>query len=306
MIEIEGLTKRYGSTYAVHDLTFTVRPGHVTGFLGPNGAGKSTTMRMILGLDRPTTGRVRVDGTRYTSLKYPLRHVGALLDASAVHPGRTARAHLREIAASNHLDSRRVRSVLAAVGLEDVADRRVKGFSLGMRQRLGIATALLGNPRVLMFDEPVNGLDPEGIRWIRDLMRSLAADGKTVFVSSHLMSEMEHTADHLVVIGKGRLIADMSTRELIASASGGFLRIRSSDQPRLIGLLAQAHGSVTPDEDGMIRVVGLSTDVVGKIAYENGVALLEMTPHKSSLEEAYLELTESSVEYRGSGPEGRR
>jgi ABC-2 type transport system ATP-binding protein len=301
MIEIEGLTKRYGSKYAVHDLTFTVQPGRVTGFLGPNGAGKSTTMRAVLGLDRPTAGRVRVDGRSYTSLKQPLRHVGSLIDAAAVHPGRTARSHLRAVAASNRLSAKRVPAVLAAVGLEDVAEGRVKGFSLGMRQRLGIATALLGDPRILLFDEPVNGLDPEGIRWIRDLMRTLAAEGRTVFVSSHLMSEMEYTADHLVVIGKGRLIADLPAKELIASASGGHLRVRTPDPARLINLLAQAHGQVTPEEDGALRVVGLSTDQVGRIAFEDGVMLLEMTPNRSSLEEAYMELTESAVEYRGAG-----
>ena len=304
MIEIEGLTKRYGAAYAVNDLTFAVRPGTVTGFLGPNGAGKSTTMRAILGLDRPTSGRVLIDGKPYAALREPLTHVGALLDAGAVHPGRSARSHLRAVAATNHLAPGRVEAVLDAVGLTDAAQRRIGGFSLGMKQRLGIATALLGDPRILIFDEPVNGLDPEGIRWIRALMRGLAAEGRTVFVSSHLMSEMEHTADHLVVIGKGRLIADLPAAELIAAASGGYLRVRTGSPGQLISLLADAGADVTADTEGALRVVGLTTDQVGAIAFEHGLMVLELSAHRSSLEEAYLELTEEAVEYRATATTG--
>jgi ABC-2 type transport system ATP-binding protein len=304
MIEIEGLTKRYGAAYAVNDLTFTVRPGTVTGFLGPNGAGKSTTMRAVLGLDRPTSGRVLVDGKPYAALREPLTHVGALLDAGAVHPGRSARSHLRAVAATNHLAPGRIEAVLDTVGLTDAAERRIGGFSLGMRQRLGIATALLGDPRILIFDEPVNGLDPEGIRWIRALMRGLAAEGRTVFVSSHLMSEMEHTADHLVVIGRGRLIADLPAAELIAAASGGYLRVRTGSPAQLINLLTDAGADVTADTEGALRVIGLTTDQVGALAFEHGLMLLELSAHRSSLEEAYLELTEDAVEYRATATTG--
>jgi ABC-2 type transport system ATP-binding protein len=299
MIQIEALSKRYGDRYAVCDLTFSVRPGRVTGFLGPNGAGKSTTMRIILGLDLPTAGRVLVDGRPYAALDRPLTHVGMLLDAGGVHPGRSARQHLRAVAAAGKLPERRVEEVLARVGLTDVAGRRVGGFSLGMRQRLGMATALLGDPGILLFDEPINGLDPEGIRWIRDLMKALAAEGRTVFVSSHLMSEMENTADQLIVIGRGRLIADVSTRELIERSRGGFLKVRTGDPGRLITVLAAAGAQVTPDGADTLRVVGLRGDDVARLAHQAGVLVLEISQQAASLEDAYLQLTDSAVEYRG-------
>jgi ABC-2 type transport system ATP-binding protein len=299
VIEIESFSKRYGDRYAVRDLTFVVRPGRVTGFLGPNGAGKSTTMRAVLGLDLPTGGRIRVDGRPYLALERPLTHVGALLDAAGVHPGRAARQHLRAVAAAGRLPERRVDEVLARVGLTEVAGRRVGGFSLGMRQRLGIAAALLGDPGILLFDEPVNGLDPEGIRWIRDLMKALAAEGRTVFVSSHLMSEMEHTADHLIVIGRGRLIADIATRELIERSAGGFLKVRTDEPGRLITLLAEAGAQVTPDGPDALRVVGLGGDDVARLAHRAGVLLLEVAQQATSLEDAYLQLTDAAVEFRG-------
>ncbi|MFL6113876.1 MAG: ABC transporter ATP-binding protein [Catenulispora sp.] len=299
MIEIENFSKRYGDRYAVRDLTFAVRPGRVTGFLGPNGAGKSTTMRAVLGLDLPTTGRIRVDGRPYSALDRPLTHVGALLDAGGVHPGRGARQHLRAVAAAGKLPERRVEEVLARVGLTEVAGRRVGGFSLGMRQRLGIAAALLGDPGILMFDEPVNGLDPEGIRWIRDLMKALAAEGRTVFVSSHLMSEMEHTADHLIVIGRGRLIADIATRELIERSAGGFLKVRTDEPGKLITLLAEAGAQVTPEGRDTLRVVGLDGDDAARLAHRAGILLLEVARQSTSLEDAYLQLTDTAVEFRG-------
>ena len=301
MIEIEGLSKRYGARYAVRDLTFSVRPGRVTGFLGPNGAGKSTTMRAVLGLDLPTSGRIRVDGRSYAALDRPLTHVGMLLDAGGVHPGRSARQHLRAVAVAGRLPERRVEEVLARVGLTEVALDRVGGYSLGMRQRLGIATALLGDPGILMFDEPVNGLDPEGIRWIRDLMKALAAEGRTVFVSSHLMSEIENTADHLVVIGRGRLIADIPARELIERYSGGFLSVRTDDPGRLITVLAAAGAQVTPEGADTVRVVGLAGDAVARLAHDAGVLVLDVVRHATSLEDAYLRLTDAAVEYRGAG-----
>lgn len=301
MIEIENLTKRYGARYAVRDLTFSVRPGRVTGFLGPNGAGKSTTMRAVLGLDLPTAGRIRVDGRPYAALERPLTHVGMLLDAGGVHPGRSARQHLRAVAAAGKLSERRVDEVLARVGLTDVSRDRVGGYSLGMRQRLGIATALLGDPGILMFDEPVNGLDPEGIRWIRDLMKGLAAEGRTVFVSSHLMSEMENTADHLVVIGRGRLIADLPARELIERYGGGFLSVRTDDPGRLITVLAAAGAQVTPEGPDTLRVVGMAGDAVARLAYQAGVLVLGVAQRATSLEDAYLQLTDAAVEYRGVG-----
>ncbi len=299
MIEIEDLSKRYGDRYAVRDLTFSVFPGRVTGFLGPNGSGKSTTMRAVLGLDLPTAGRIRVDGRPYAALERPLTHVGMLLDAGGVHPGRSARQHLRAVAAAGRLPARRVDEVLARVGLTDVAGRRAGEFSLGMRQRLGIATALLGDPGILLLDEPVNGLDPEGVRWIRDLMKGLAAEGRTVFVSSHLMSEMENTADHLVVIGRGRLIADIPARELIERYSDGFLSVRTADPGRLITVLAAAGGQVTPEGVDTIRVDGLSGDAVARLAHQAGVLVLEVARHATSLEDAYLRLTDAAVEYRG-------
>jgi len=297
MIEAQGLTKRYGDKVAVDDLSFTVRPGRVTGFLGPNGAGKSTTMRMVLGLDRPTAGSVTVNGKPYATLYSAMREVGALLDAKAVHGGRTAYRHLLCLAQTNDIPRKRVDEVTGIVGLEDVAGKRTSGFSLGMSQRLGIAAALLGDPDVLMFDEPVNGLDPEGIRWIRLLMRSLAAEGRTVFVSSHLMSEMEHTADHLIVIGRGRLIADCPVAEFIADASGEAAVVRTPDAQRLAGVVSAVGGTLERDPGGELTVRGLSAERVAELALAHGIVLHYLTPARASLEEAYMELTADSVEY---------
>jgi len=298
MIEARGLTKRYGDKLAVDGLTFTVRPGVVTGFLGPNGAGKSTTMRMVLGLDRPTAGRVTVGGRDYRRIGAPLREVGALLDAHAVHPGRTARDHLRWLAATNGIPRTRVDEVLELVGLESVAGVRSGKFSLGMGQRLGIAAALLGDPATVILDEPVNGLDTEGIRWIRSLLQGLAADGKTVFVSSHLMNEMALTAQHLIVIGRGRLIADAGTEELIARAAPGVVRVRSTDPEALAALLRSPEVAVSRDGDGALAVSGLSTDQVGRLAGDAGITLLELTAQQASLEEAFIDLTRDAVEFR--------
>jgi ABC-2 type transport system ATP-binding protein len=300
MIEARSLTKRYGSTVAVDDLSFSVRPGRVTGFLGPNGAGKTTTMRMILGLDAPTQGSVTIGGRRYRDVRVPMHEVGALLDAKAVHGGRTAYAHLLSLAQSNGIGRRRVEEVLDLVGLQSVARRRVAGFSLGMGQRLGIAAALLGDPAVLMFDEPVNGLDPEGIVWVRNLMRSLASQGRTVFVSSHLMSEMALTADHLVVIGKGRLIADMTVEEVVRSSSQRSVLVRSPEAPRLAQLLRAAQASVVFEDTVTLTVSGLDNPAIGQLAAANGVVLYELTPQHASLEEAFMELTGSSTEFHGS------
>jgi ABC-2 type transport system ATP-binding protein len=297
MIEAQGLTKRYGDKVAVDDLSFTVRPGRVTGFLGPNGAGKSTTMRMILGLDRPTAGSVTVNGKPYTRLYSAMREVGALLDATAVHGGRSAYRHLLCLAQTNGIPRKRVDEVIGLVGLEDVAGKRSKGFSLGMSQRLGIAAAMLGDPDVLMFDEPVNGLDPEGIRWIRLLMRSLAAEGRTVFVSSHLMSEMETTADHLIVIGRGKLIADCPMAEFIADASAEAAVVKTPDAQRLGDVVSAAGGTLERDEDGELTVRGLSTERVAELALANGILLHYLAPVRVSLEEAFMELTADSVEY---------
>jgi len=291
-IQAMNLTKRYGDTVAVADLSFDVQPGQVTGFLGPNGAGKSTTMRMVLGLDHPSSGSVLIGGSPYRELSHPLRKVGALLDAKAVHGGRSARNHLLAIAQSNAIPAARVEAVLELVGLTQVAKRRIGGFSLGMSQRLGIATALLGDPEILLFDEPVNGLDPDGILWIRTLMRELAAEGRTVFVSSHLMSEMAQTADHLVVIGKGRLIADTSVQEFIGRSSQAYVRVRS---PRLaevaelirVGELHQDH----------LRVSGLEPLEIGTMTARAGLPLEELTLVRPSLESAYMELTKDSLEY---------
>jgi ABC-2 type transport system ATP-binding protein len=311
MIEVRGLVKRYGAKVAVNDLSFDVESGHVTGFLGPNGAGKTTTMRLILGLDYADAGTVMLDGKQYAGLAYPMREVGALLDAKAVHGGRSAYNHLLCLAQTNNLPRRRVGEVLELVGLTDVARKRTKGFSLGMGQRLGIAATLLGDPAVLMFDEPVNGLDPEGILWIRNLMKALAAEGRTVFVSSHLMSEMENTADHLIVIGRGSLLADCTMEEFIARSSGQTVRVRTP-QPDLlakavseVGALAAANssaGAVT-NPDGSLTVHGLTAVQVGDLAFEHGVRLHELTVVRASLEEAFMELTADSVEYRaGQGP----
>ena len=302
MIEVQGLTKRYGAKTAVDGLTFGIEPGKVTGFLGPNGAGKTTTMRCILGLDYPDAGTVTVDGRDYRDLGYPMREVGALLDAKAVHGGRSAYNHLLCLAQTNNLPKRRVGEVLELVGLSEVAKKRSKGFSLGMSQRLGIAATLLGDPRVLMFDEPVNGLDPEGILWIRNLMKALAAEGRTVFVSSHLMSEMENTADHLIVIGKGKLIADSTMTEFIARSSGAAVRVRTPSPDQLALALAAKGGEATADSDGTLLVRGLTTDAIGDIAFEQGIRVHELSALRASLEEAFMELTASSVEYHAGVP----
>src|SRR5579872_92477 len=302
MIEVRGLVKQYGAKIAVNDLSFDVEPGHVTGFLGPNGAGKTTTMRLILGLDYPDAGTVMIDGKQYAGLAYPMREVGALIDAKAVHGGRSAYNHLLCLAQTNNLPRRRVGEVLELVGLSEVARKRTKGFSLGMGQRLGIAATLLGDPAVLMFDEPVNGLDPEGILWIRNLMKALAAEGRTVFVSSHLMSEMENTADHLIVIGRGQLIADCSMSEFIARSSGASVRVRTP----MAELLAKAVSEARPEStatakteaDGSLTVHGLTAAEVGDLAFEYGVRLHELTVVRASLEAAFMELTADSVEYR--------
>jgi ABC-2 type transport system ATP-binding protein len=297
MIEVRGLTKRYGAKVAVNDLTFAIEPGRVTGFLGPNGAGKTTTMRLILGLDYPDAGIVTLGGRRYQGLDYPMREVGALLDAKAVHGGRSAYNHLLCLAQTNNLPKRRVGEVLELVGLSEVARKRSKGFSLGMSQRLGIAATLLGDPQVLMFDEPVNGLDPEGILWIRNLMKALAVEGRTVFVSSHLMSEMENTADHLIVIGKGKLIADCTMAEFIARSSGAAVRVRTPSPDQLVLALTGKGGTATSDGDGSLLVRGMTTEAVGDIAFERGIRLHELSLMRASLEEAYMEVTADSVEY---------
>ncbi|WP_103531664.1 ATP-binding cassette domain-containing protein [Streptomyces sp. SM11] len=299
MIEATELTKRYGGRTAVDRLSFTVRPGRVTGFLCPNGAGKSTTMRLILGLDSPSAGHVTVGGKTYADLPVPLRTVGSLLDAKGVHGGPSAYHHLAGLAASNGIPRRRVEEVLDLVGLpEETARRRTKGFSLGMGQRLGIAAALIGEPEVLILDEPVNGLDTEGIRWIRGLMRSLAAEGRTVFLSSHLMSEMELTADHLIVIGQGRLIADTAVRDLIESNSRSHTLVRSPEPERLRTLLEAVGARVRLDARGGWRVDGPDAPAIGDLARDHGVAVHELTPAHSSLEEVYITLSQSSVEYR--------
>ena len=299
MIEVERISKRFGPVTAVDDLSFTVRPGRVTGFLGPNGAGKTTTMRIILGLAAPTSGRALVGGRRYTGLIRPLREVGSLLDATALHAGRTGWAHLWSIAQANGITKQRVTEVLGLTGLESVARRRVGGFSLGMKQRLGIAAALLGDPPVLMFDEPVNGLDPEGIHWIRGFFRELAADGRTVLVSSHLMSEMAQTADHLVIIGRGRLIADVPTAELIESSARRDVLLRSPRAAELAELIAGRGGTVTRQDDGALVVTGLDAAAIGDLAAGDGIAVHALVPRQASLEDAYLDLTGESTDYRG-------
>jgi ABC-2 type transport system ATP-binding protein len=303
MIEAEGLTKRYGDTLAVDNLSFSVAPGKITGFLGPNGAGKTTTMRLILGLDRPTEGQVTIDGKPFDQAEQPMRLVGALLDAKAVHGGRSAYNHLLCLAESNNLPRQRVGEVLSLVGLTGVAGKRSKGFSLGMGQRLGIAAALLGDPQILMFDEPVNGLDPEGILWIRNLMKALAAEGRTVFVSSHLMSEMENTADHLLVIGRGRLIADCTVAEFIAANSRQSVRVRTPQPDLLAKLVASAGAMVRDDGNGSMVITGLDPDAVGDLAYDNAVRLHELSPVHASLEQAFMELTAASVQFHAGVPE---
>jgi ABC-2 type transport system ATP-binding protein len=302
MIEVRGLTKRYGDKIAVNGLTFGIEPGKVTGFLGPNGAGKTTTMRCILGLDYPNEGTVTIDGKVYQDSAYPMREVGALLEAKAVHGGRSAYNHLLCLAQTNNLPKRRVGEVLELVGLTEVAKKRSKGFSLGMSQRLGIAATMLGDPRVLMFDEPVNGLDPEGIVWIRNLMKALAAEGRTVFVSSHLMSEMENTADHLIVIGRGKLIADCTMEEFVAGASGASVRVRTPSTEQLVSAVSAKGATAAIDDDGAIEVRGMTTEEIGDLAFGEGIRLHELTTIRASLEEAFMELTAESVEYHADAP----
>jgi ABC-2 type transport system ATP-binding protein len=303
MIVADELTKRYGDTVAVDRLSFAIRPGVVTGFLGPNGAGKSTTMRLILGLDNPTAGSVTVDGRSYRELAAPMREVGALLDAKAIHGGLTARNHLRWLAQAGGVSRARVDEVLEAVGLTSVANRRVKGFSLGMSQRLGIATALLGDPSILLFDEPVNGLDPEGVLWVRTLFKRLAAEGRTIVVSSHLMSEMEETADHILVIGRGRLLADTTIGEFTQRSAHRQVRVVTPERDRLEPLLLQGEGSaVTSNGDGVLTVTGLDAARIGDIAAAHGIRLHELTPQRASLEAAFMELTRDSVDYRSATP----
>jgi ABC-2 type transport system ATP-binding protein len=299
VIEATALTKRFGPKLAVDQVTFTVRPGMVTGFLGPNGAGKTTTMRMIVGLDRPSGGRVTVNGSRYADLKAPLREVGILLDAKAVHPGRSARAHLLAIAATHGIARRRVDEVIALTGLDAVAGKRVKGFSLGMGQRLGIAAALLGDPATLILDEPVNGLDPEGVIWVRTLARHLAREGRTVFLSSHLMSEMAQTADHLIVLGRGRVIADAPVADIVALAQGTAVRVRTPDAARFEPVLTASSASVTiaDNDPGLLQVNGLAASRIGELAAQERVILHELSPLAGSLEDAYLTLTRDEVEY---------
>jgi ABC-2 type transport system ATP-binding protein len=306
MIEARDVSKRYGEKSAVEGLTFTVKPGVVTGFLGPNGAGKSTTIRMMMGLDAPTSGTVKVNGKSYVDHVAPLREVGALLEARAVHTGRSAYNHLLALALSTGIPRRRVDEVVDMVGLREVARKRVGGFSLGMGQRLGVAAALLGDPATLILDEPVNGLDPQGILWIRNLLRGLAAEGRTVFVSSHLMSEMALTAEHLIVIGRGRLIADTSVQEFIESASRNVVRVRTQRATELRELLAGAGVGVTSVDSGLLEVSGLTGAEIGDVACRNAIALEELTPVHASLEEAFMELTNDAVEYRGDTAEPER
>ncbi len=306
VIEVDELVRRFGPVAALDGLSFAVRPGRVTGFLGPNGAGKTTTMRIILGLDAPASGRALVGGRPYRGIIRPLHQVGALLDADAMHPGRSARAHVLSVAQSNGLGRRRVAEVLRLTGLESVADRRVKGFSLGMKQRLGIALALLGDPPVLMFDEPVNGLDPEGVHWIRQLFKSLAAEGRTVFVSSHLMSEMALTAEHLIIIGRGRLLADMPTAEFIEANARGDVLVRSPRRGDLARLLTAHGATAAPEGDGGLAVSGMGAAAIAGLAAGDGIGVHELTPRHASLEQAYLDITKDSVEYHALGEAGER
>jgi len=309
MIEVQRLTKRYGRTVAVDGLSFTVQPGVVTGFLGPNGSGKSTTMRMILGLDRPTSGRALVDGRPYRDLRAPARHVGALLEARAIHTGRNARNHLLALAHTHGVPARRVDEVIDLVGLRPVATKRAGGFSLGMGQRLGIASALLADPSTLILDEPVNGLDPEGIRWIRDLLRGLAAEGRAILISSHLMSEMALTATHLVVIGRGRLIQETTVADFVRAASGTRVRVRSPQADALTGLLLRHGATVQPADPVLssgtsldaLEVGGLPAERIADLASAAGLAIYELTPHLVSLEEAFMDTTRDSVEYAAAG-----
>jgi ABC-2 type transport system ATP-binding protein len=299
MLEVQELTKRYGDVVAVDHVSFTVEPGIITGFLGPNGAGKSTTMRMILGLDRPSSGRALVNGHSYTGSSAPMAELGALLEAKAIDKGRSARNHLRALGATVGIGSTRVDELLEVVGLTDVARKPAGAFSLGMGQRLGIASALLADPSIVMLDEPVNGLDPDGILWIRNLLRELAAEGRTVFVSSHLMSEMELTAEHLVVIGQGRILADMSMDDFISSASTQHVSVESPDATDLHALLAGPAVSITSTAPGRLIVEGLSAAHIGSVAAEHRITLHALVPIEASLEEAFMQLTRESVEYRG-------
>jgi ABC-2 type transport system ATP-binding protein len=302
MIQAFELTKHYGDKLAVDHLTFVVEPGHVTGFLGPNGSGKSTTMRLILGLDRPNDGTATIFGKPYRELAQPLRTVGALLEARAVHTGRSAYNHLLFLAQSQNLPRRRVDEVIDLVGLHSVARKRAGGFSLGMGQRLGIAAAMLGDPEILVLDEPVNGLDPEGVLWIRNLMKQLAAEGRTVFVSSHLMNEMAVTAEHLIVIGRGKVIADCGTKEFIERSSEKSVLVRSPDAVRLSAVLRDEGGAVSPDEQGALRVANLEAPRIGELAAQQRLVLHELTPQRASLEAAFMELTRESLEYGQHGP----
>ena len=303
-IEAHGLTKRYGRTVAVDDLSFSVEAGRVTGFVGPNGAGKSTTIRLLLGLDAPDGGEIRVEGKRYRELRAPLREIGALLDASATHPGRRARSHLLWLARSNGLPAGRVDEVLDLVGLTDVARKRTGGFSLGMAQRLGIAAAMLGDPHVLVFDEPVNGLDPDGIRWLRAFLRSLAEEGRAVFVSSHLLSELEGIADELVVIGRGRLIAKTTVSELLASRLDGRVQVRTPQVVEVMAALASAGATVTSTGSDALVVSGLEPDEVARVVAEQGLRLDELFRERASLEDAFIDLTRDAVEYAAERPVG--
>jgi ABC-2 type transport system ATP-binding protein len=307
MIEAKNLTKRYGEKAAVDDLSFAVRPGIVTGFLGPNGSGKSTTMRMIMGLDYPTAGRVTVNGHAYHDLRWPLREVGALLEAKAIHPGRPAWAHLRMLAQTNGIPRGRVDEVIAMVGLESVARQRAGKFSLGMSQRLGIAAALLGDPGVLIFDEPVNGLDPDGIRWARLLLRRLASEGRTVFVSSHLMSEMALTADEVNIIGRGRFLAQQTIAEITAQSSARFVRVRSPQLDLVRSALNSRGAETVLEDDGSLTVRGIDEAAIGETVARQGLVLHELSPQTASLEEVFMELTNNELEYSGNiGTEGNR
>jgi ABC-2 type transport system ATP-binding protein len=307
MIEAKRLTKRYGEKAAVDDLSFTVRPGIVTGFLGPNGSGKSTTMRMIMGLDHPDAGRVTVNGRSYHDLRWPLREVGALLEAKAIHPGRPAWAHLWMLAQTNDIPRSRVDEVIAMVGLQPAARQRAGKFSLGMGQRLGIAAALLGDPGVLIFDEPGNGLDPDGIRWVRLLLRRLASEGRTVFVSSHLMSEMALTADEVIIIGRGRFLAQQPVAEITAQGAAHFVRVRSPQLEQMRSVLDGNGADTAPGDDGSLIVRGIDREAVGEIAARHGLVLHELADQTASLEEVFMELTNSELEYSGStGTEGER
>jgi ABC-2 type transport system ATP-binding protein len=304
MIEVDRLSKRFGSVTAVDGLSFAVRPGQVTGFLGPNGAGKTTTMRVVLGLDAPTSGTALVGGRRYQEIIRPLHQAGSLLDATAVHGGRTAWWHLLSIARSNGIGRRRVTEVLELTGLDPVAGRRIKGFSLGMKQRVGIAAALLGDPPVLMFDEPANGLDAEGVHWIRQLFKSLAAEGRTVFVSSHRMSEMALTADHLIIIGRGKLLADTPTERFTEASARGDVLVRSPQAVELAALLTARGAAVTAQDDGGLAVTGLAAPAIAGLAAAHGIAVHELVPRHASLEQAYLDLTGDSTDYRAGKPAG--